>query len=373
MNPVVVAVGLVVLTTNILLPTLVGVYVDAFGLTVREAGYSAAIYMVGGGLGAALVGWGMLRFRTRVFLTAALSALVIGNLASIFAHSLDSILAVRLLAGLGEGAGFALMGAGVSRMKNPNRVYGVFEILLLIIATGIQYTIPWLRDTFGPTMLFVPIAAAPACLLPLVGKFPDLTRRVESVAQAEVPVPDRAGLYLCGVLATLAAYVAYGASFAYIERIGVWVGVPSDAVAKMLGTGYFIGIGGAVLAIITAKRRMRAWGVIVALVVVMLATLLTVQSTPLAYRVGVPILYFSWFYFAPNLLGLLSLADTSGRLAAISTGAQEWGIGLGPAIVAPWIGKGNVSSVALIGAVGYLFAACLLLPVLRQVRRTNVH
>lgn len=104
-SSLVVAVGVLVLMTNVLVPTLVGVYVDSFGLSAHEAGYTAAIYMAGGGLGALMVSGLLLRVRTRLLLAVGLSALAIGNLASAYAHSMEAILAVRLLAGLGEGAG----------------------------------------------------------------------------------------------------------------------------------------------------------------------------------------------------------------------------------------------------------------------------
>lgn len=117
--PLVVAVGVLVLMTNFLVPTLVGVYVDRFGLSMREAGYTAAVYMLGGGLGALCVSAALFSVRTRVLLVVGLCALAVGNLAGLYTRSFGMILAVRLLAGVGEGIGFALMAAGVSRMRNP--------------------------------------------------------------------------------------------------------------------------------------------------------------------------------------------------------------------------------------------------------------
>src|SRR5215469_8922820 len=364
----VVAVGLIVLTTNILLPTLVGVYVDHFGLTIRDAGYSAAVYMTGGGVGAVLVGWRIFTTRTPVLLAGALVALIVGNVASIGMHTLHSILVVRLLAGIGEGAGFALMGVGVSRMENPSRVYAVFQVLLLVLAAGIQYSIPWLRRAFGAQMLFVPIALGPACLLFFAHRFPDLRGRsqVAHGALGGTTLDHVRGHLWCGALATLAAYIAYGATFAYIERVGVWAGVPADRVSRLLGAGYFVGIGGAALALVTAKWRGGTYAVVGSLIVVMLSTFLAVQNTPRAYQVGVAMLFFSWFYFAPNLLGLLSLADPTGRLTALSTGAEEWGIAIGPAVVAPWVHEGSQGYLAWTGLIGYALATSLLWPVARK-------
>ena len=371
----VLAVGLVVLTTNCLVPTLVGVYVDTFGLSVREAGLTAAVYMAGGGLGAAAVSWLLLHKSTVGLLAAALVALIVGNVASVYVHSFAAILAVRIVAGLGEGAGYALMGAGVSRMRNPHRMYGIFDVLMLSLAAAIQYSIPWLRGSFGPHVLFVLIAIVPALVLPFIRGFPDLSRPPLGSVRTERASggswrPE--AFFVAGVAATLVAYIAYGAGFTYIERIGVHAGVPPDTVAQMLGAGYFIGVGGAALAIALSNVRARGGLVFVALLVVILSTVLTVTMLPLAYRIGVLVLFFAWFFFAPNLMGLMSQADPSGRLAAFTAGAQEWGIALGPAIAGIWADGGGFTAVAWIGLCGYGLTMLLLLPVLRHIAKGDL-
>jgi predicted MFS family arabinose efflux permease len=309
-----------------------------------------------------------------------LSALAVGNLASIFTHSLPLILAIRLIAGVGEGAGFALMGAAVSRMRDPNRIFGIFTVLLLLISSGIHYTIPWLRNAYGPQWFFLPIAVAPACLLAFTGRFPDLALRPDRVVDESFARfrktherPGSEGRYFwCGILSTLVVYIAFGGGFAYIERMGVHAGIAANSVAEMLGLGYLIGAGGACLATLTSKARGRAWRLSAALIIVTVSMLLTAADEPLPYRIGVIAFFFSWSYFAPNYLGLMSLADPRGRLAAAVTGAQEWGIAIGPAIAAFAAAHGNYKAVALMGACGFLGGMLLVLPVLRQVKSTQV-
>jgi MFS family permease len=68
--------GLVVLTTNILTPAIVGTHVEAFGLTIDQAGYAAAAYMAGGGFGGLVTGALLLRAPTKALLFVGLSGLV---------------------------------------------------------------------------------------------------------------------------------------------------------------------------------------------------------------------------------------------------------------------------------------------------------
>lgn len=371
-SSLIIAVGVLVLMTNVLVPTLVGVYVDDFGLLAHEAGYTAAIYMAGGGLGALIVSGLLLRVRTRLLLAVGLATLAVGNLASIYAQSLESILAVRLLAGLGEGAGFALMGAGIARMRNPTRVYGTFIILMLIAASILQYSVPWLRATFGERALFVPIALAPACLLLFLAKFPELSSRPSSDGGAtSFAVPGLGNFWWwSGALATFVVYVAYGGAFAYVERIGVQAGVDRDAVARVLGLGHFIAMGGALAAILTANTGRRMWKIAGALVLVTCATLLVTSGKPEFFTVGVVSWFLFWQFFAPNLLGLLAQLDPSGRLSAASLGTMECGLAAGPAIAALCIREGTYAAVGVMAAAGYLITLLLLLPGVRHSSRS---
>jgi DHA1 family inner membrane transport protein len=366
----VVAVGVTVLITNTMIPTLVGVYVDSYGLSIGEAGYTAAAYMTGGGLGAALVSWLLLSVRTRVLLVLGLFALAIGNLATVAAHSLAEILALRVIAGVGEGMGFALMGAAVSRMTSPNRVYGVFVVLMLLAGAGVQYSIPWMRSALGARMLFVPIAVMPACLLLFVGKFPDLVGARKSAASHVSPgrPPSSQWYFWSGVLATIIVYIAFGASFTYIERIGISTGIAIDTVAGMLGMGYLVSVVAALAVVVTANKGPMGPKLSISLAVVAGATLLTVAGDPWSYRIGVIAAFFSWYFFAPNLLAVMSLADPSGRLAAAVMGAMECGLAIGPAIAALWIRHGSYGGVAVLSVGGYLIGMLLLVPVLRHLK-----
>ena len=365
----VIAVGITSLLTNFLTPTIVGIFVDSYGLTLKDAGYMAAVYMAGGGLGGALVSVVLLSFRTRLLLTFGLVALSVGSFGAIFAHSLAAIIASRLLAGLGEGVGFALMGAGVSRMADPNRVFGIFTLLMLLIAGCCQYVVPWVQLAVGARMLFVPLGVAPALLLLFVYQFPDLTavKKSKTLRDSGDASLWFAPYFWSGILAVLLLYIAYGAGFAYMDRIGVRTGISSDAVASILGTGYLVSAGGAIAMIATANRGSRRWKLYLSLIVVVLATLATVIGDPLTYRLGVITLDLSWFYFVPNLLAILASADATGRLTAAAMGAMEWGIAIGPAVAAFLLGETHFIVIAVIAACGFLSGLVLLVPVIRRV------
>jgi MFS transporter, DHA1 family, inner membrane transport protein len=371
-SALVVAVGVLVLMTNLLMPTLVGVYVDCFGLSMREAGYTAAVYMLGGGLGALCVSATLFSVRTRGLLVVGLCALAAGNLASLYTQSFGMILAVRLLAGMGEGVGFALMAAGVSRMRNPSRVYGIYVVAVLLTAAAVQCSVPWIRGVFGPKALFVPIAILPLVVLLFLRWFPDLSRPQASIAlpKSEDFYPIRTGYFWCGALGTLIIYCANGGTFAYLERAGVLAGIDRDSVARTLAVAQLGGAGGALASVLTADVWRREWKIVITLVLVTSATLAIFSGRPWGFTLGVIAWFFLWEYFVPNLLGVLSLADPGGRLAAASMGTMEWGLAIGPVIVASSVmDGGGYAAVGLVTVVGYVAGVALLVPVMLHISR----
>lgn len=370
----IVCLGLTVLTTNILTPMLVGTYVDSFGLSVGQAGYTAAVYMLGGGLGGMLVAWLLLIAPTRVLLSIGLASLALGNFVSIFVEALPGILTVRMIAGIGEGMGFGLMGACISRLPNPARVYGVFNILLLLIAALMLYLLPALRTEFGPRMILVPIAVAPACLLAVIRKFPDLSSRsgISHPTKAPADGPSVALRLWFVPLATFVIYVAYGAQFAYVERLGVYAGIGPDSIARLLASASVVAVGGATLAALLSGSRAIGLKISIAVAIVVCCTWALVAGKPALYQVSVVVMFCAWFFFVPNLLALGSLLDRNGRLAAATLGAMEWGMAAGPAIAALWIGEGNLAVIGPIATFGYGAGLLLLVPAMRNVSHGRV-
>jgi DHA1 family inner membrane transport protein len=369
----IVCLGLTVLTTNILTPTLVGTYVDSFGLSIGQAGYTAAAYMLGGGLGGMLVSWLLLIVPTRVLLIIGLASLALGNFVSIFVAALPGILAVRMIAGIGEGIGFGLMGACISRLPNPGRIYGVFTVLLLLISALILYLLPGMRSEFGPRMILVPIAVAPACLLAIIRKFPDLSSQSRSSQRTTAPGdgPSLARRSWFVPLATFVIYVAYGAQFSYAERLGVYAGIAPNSVARLLAIASLVALVGAILATLLSNSRAMGLKISIALVIVVCCTWAMVAGNPALYRVGIVVFFCAWFFFLPNLFALVSLVDRNGQVAAATLGAMEWGMAAGPAIVAFWVSERTLSVIGPIATVGFGVGLLLLAPAMRNLSRSR--
>jgi len=370
---IILAVGLVVLITNALIPSIVGTYVDAYSLSLTAAGWTATLYMVTASVGAITVTALMLRFPARWLAALSLVLLAIANLGSIWVREPTLILAVRAIAGAGEGAGYALMSAAVTRQANPVRTFAIFDVALLALCAAIQSLVPTVRETLGPAYIFLLCAIGPIIVLPFVGRFPDLTQpvRLDDTPQTDDPSPAPS-LFIFAIAAMLLIYVGYGATFAYLDRIGVALGTTPDAVARILSIGYAVGGVGALAALLTHASPFRFARMLIAFAVSIAAIVFAMEPVTHAYAIGVITFFFAWFYFLPNLSGLMSAADPRGRIAAATTGAQGLGIASGPALVGTWLsfsGRDLTDGARFISLGGYGLGAALLVAIVMRVHR----
>jgi predicted MFS family arabinose efflux permease len=363
--------GFAVLTTNVLLPTLVGMYMDAFGLPIGQAGYTAAAYLFGAGAGSVLVGALVLKVRTRTLLLCGLGLLAAGNLMSMFIPTLWGILAIRLIAGIGEGIGFGLVGAFIAQLSNPGRVYGSFVVVMQILGALTLALLPWVRHEWGPKMILLPVAAAPLCLLAILGKFPELSSNSgrKTVSRSGVSLERRVWL---APLATFVLYVAYGGVFTFIERLGVFTGINIDSAARWLAFGSLLALGGGALAALWAGPRAMGLKICGSLLAMTGATWCLVSGRPELYVMGLLLAFFVWAFFAANLMTLPLLVDRSGRLGAATMGAMQWGMAAGPAAAGAYVDEKNISVIGITATVGFCVGLLLLLPVIRKVREAPV-
>lgn len=72
-------VGLVGLIANVLLPILLGTFIDDYHFTLRQAGMLAAVYMLGGGIGPCVAGLLLARVKTTRLTQTFLILVSLGN------------------------------------------------------------------------------------------------------------------------------------------------------------------------------------------------------------------------------------------------------------------------------------------------------
>ena len=124
------------------------------------------------------------------------------------------------------------------------------------------------------------------------------------------------------LFATLPAFwfhVAYAASWAYIERLGVASGMSVEAVGQTLSLSFLAGIGGSVVAWLLSDRIGRLWPCVItlALQLASLGMLAFNLNSPTVYVFALMIYVFCITFPFPYLLAFAIEMDRTGRGAVL--------------------------------------------------------
>jgi predicted MFS family arabinose efflux permease len=141
---------------------------------------------------------------------------------------------------------------------------------------------------------------------------------------------------LVAFVALIALNIGVTAIWAFVERIGSSLELTSAQVGQVLSVASFVAIGGPSLSRVVDTRLGYTLPQVLGVTALMLATLLLVYTSDQEmYSVLVPSFLVVFGFTAPFILGVLSTADSVGRLAAAAPAATTLGGSLG-ALVGGW-------------------------------------
>lgn len=258
------------------------------GVTEPAAGHTISAYAFGVVVGAPLIAIGAAKVSRRKLLIALMIAFTIGNLATVFAPSYESLLAARFIAGLPHGAYFGVAALVAAELAGPGvRARAVAQVMLgLSIANvaGVPAATA-LGQHFGWRSAFVLVAIVGA--LTVVS----LNRVVPDVALPEgsSPLKELSGFRNIQIwLTLLTGIVGFGGMFAVYTYISSTVqqesGVPRalvPAVLMLYGAGMIVGnIMGGVLADRSLKPAL--FGLFAGLSALLALFTVTAGAAPLA-------------------------------------------------------------------------------------------
>jgi len=363
MNPLIRPLGAIVFATlcaaaTVVMPMLVGVSIEHFGLDVAQAGRAASVELLGVALGSLGVAALVARRSPRLIATAIVGCVALGN-AMTLALDGEALAAWRLIAGLGEGGAIALMGALLASGPNADRFFGVFFSAYLLTATllfGASATIAAALDGAGIYGLLI-VVCAPA-LVVAWSAFPAIAIASEAPTEAATAL-DRRRVAL-GLAAMLLFFVGAGGVWVYMERIGLSLGMSADAARGVLGAATLAGAAGAALAAFVGSRWDRRMPLLLGIgAMVVVLCLVAAGATRTTFSAIAAVFVFGWMFAIPFMMGTMALLDPQGRAVSVSVGVQNGGQALGPALASFVIGDAGYGLVA--GLAALLLAGSLAL------------
>ena len=137
-----------------LLPEIAG----SLHITEPTAGHVISAYALGVVIGAPLIAALTARVPRKAILLALMAVFTLGNVATVFAPTYESLIVARFVAGLPHGAFFGIAALVAARMLGPgNRAKAVAQVMTgLTVATVIGVPVAsWLGQAFGWRSAFV--------------------------------------------------------------------------------------------------------------------------------------------------------------------------------------------------------------------------
>ena len=341
-------------------PLLVDGFVRLAHFDVQSAGLCITAEMLGQSVGAA----GGLALGRRVgnrhVVVAALLLIIIGNGLTVGAYSsFRWLLAVRAVAGIGCGLTVVCIGL-LAATKQADRNFAVFNAANLLSGAVLSAAVPTLFRTFGVGGVFAVIAGAATlclCMIPVIpGSYRGRTPQQGKASLSSVSFVQ--GALTCTM--TVAYFVSLSMFWSYAGDVGARHQMGVQAVSSAVAEAWLVGgLGGAIVAILAAKRVPRMPIIIVSAIGGAASTWAAiVVLNPVAFAIILTGFVFFWNLLYPIQMGLFSQVDPTGRLAMLAWFVQLIACAIGPALGGYVLHVSSYNAMGFGCALGYLLFVC---------------
>ena len=354
----------------ILMPMIIGGVIDGYGFSEQQAGALASFEGMGlvfASVFAALwirnISWTSVLF-VGLLLTAVLN-IVSANLSDFL-----PLLVTRFLAGLVGGTVFAVAVAALGDNREPDRAFGVAQMMqgsMMFVAFS---SAPYLVQTGGVSGLFYMLAVASILMMFSLLGFPVEGVNHTGLTEEGDREASQTSLIWLGLFSSVIFFVSVFGFWAFIERIGQAANLPANTIGLALGVSQLVAIGGALAAALASDKYGRSVPLLIVLVGQLLVLWVLVgRFYSVTLFVGAGVFQALFMVAVSYQMGAIAKIDVKGKYLVLMTAAQGIGAALGPPIAAALIREGNdYSRINLMAAVCCLVSILLFLLVIFRTR-----
>jgi len=362
-------------------PALLSSYVSHAGINEIDAGYLVSVEVFAALAGTLIVATKGHVWDRRRMLVVGLVALITGNMLSGFLDGALLLGCARVVAGLGEGLTTGLFAAVMAGDPKPDRQFGLFTIILLLIASGAYRLVPIALEIGGMTGFFVmmcipallALVLSPACPRRPLVPHPVETASQRSVNSASIPDQSAPTAITTAVLffGVIAYYLAAGGVWPYLGQIGMSMSLSAEDVAKIFASAQVWGAVAAIIPMVLANRIGRTLPIAVSVSIGAVCLLLIILNYGKSwiFSVASQAFMFGWLVFFPYLMGLTSSLDPLGRLSSLVYTIQNIGFFLGPIICAQALLIGGYRAILWFGFLCFAMTLASLVPLAFKLDR----
>lgn len=307
------------------------------GYTSAHAGEVMSANIYGASIGGLVAVFVVRRLPWRPVLVAAFGVLVVLEAASMVVHAYAALLPLRAVDGLVGGLSVGVALSLLARTHNPDRAFGALLVFQFLFGGFGSWLLPGLVKAHGTWVLFACTTAMNvAALVVAVFLKPGAARAAK---QAAAGIAAGRAAWLLTALALVALFlfqVANMGLFAFIIPLGEHYALTLAFITRTVGWTTWIGTLGALCVIAFGTRLGRARPLLLAMVVTLIGIAgLFWSDEPAIFFAANAFTAVTWSFVVPYLFGIVSVLDTSGRLATLAGFVSGLGLASGP-LLAGW-------------------------------------
>ena len=340
-------VGTVGLSALMILPILVGSYVDYLDFGEDTAGWISAANLAGIAVMTLVVSLKTKHWPLEKIAGYGLAVMIVFDILTLYFHSLHAFTVIRFFSGMGGGAAQAAVAAAIARLAHSDKGFGIyigFQFLLPAIGLfGFPAVLPDIGFN-GMIQVLIALEIVSLLMVPALMNYP-LPRRSRD-AEADSDVFEIGLILQKPAMLSIAGLCVYGAAnaaiWAYAERMGINAGLSNEGTGNVLAAVTAISVLGALLVTWLQNKlgHIRPLAVGIACQIVAMLILIGIDS-PVGYTVGIGLYSIAWAFSWPYFLSIQADLDHTGTVVVAGQFSNLVGNSMGPAMAAFLVGGGE--------------------------------
>lgn len=314
----------------LVVPLIVSDLVESFGLTEGQVGFVIAARLALFAVTSFVLSSQIHLLDRRLVAFIGTAVIVCANLASAIVDEATFFVATRLLLGVGEAVVLTAVTAIAAGTNNPEKTFSIIAAWFIVLAVVFFLAFPIVLASVGLKLSFLFIAAIVAVLS--VPFFILSSEKLMDRVQTAAPFPW--AIATIGILVgALLLNVGANTTWFYLERIGARMEIGHQEVGNILALGAVLAIIGPLLGYQINTRFGRTIPITLGFLLLgAMAVLMVYTRSTVVFTVAISAASATFGFCLIYLLGLASVLDGTGRLAASCRGFVAIGNSLAPAV-----------------------------------------
>lgn len=314
-----------------LLPQMVGVVTEQFGLSPMQSGFFASTDLMGSAIASISSFFWIRKTNWKTMAWLGLGIVIVGNLLSMVAGSFGLLAFMRIFTGLGQGIAVALTLVIVGDSENTDRNFAIYLILTLLFGAAAVELLPALYSPFEGVHIYGAQIATCLLAIPFILKWLPERGKLSEEVISDNSLSMVSILCLFGVLVL---YMGYGGLWALTERIGVANGFAPDFIANVLSISLLVSIPALLVPIVFGVKFGRALPITIASIgLILYSVLIYYGQNSTLFFLAVAAGSFGVNMIIPYMTGILADEDKTGKGVVMVMPMYAIGFALGPSVL----------------------------------------